>query len=192
MTKIVLLIVAVLVFIGLFSLAYRVTGPATPSPVGTAQNMQTGVSPVMTAGTQNVAMTAASSSSQQMTTLSVAAATGGYIPTNDFLKDPTTVKDTFNPGYYYIGTPDSTTTGNPPYTITYIEATQYFNIALLQEPIGAARAAAEQYLMTRLGVTQDQMCSLKYMVSVPWTVNQAFTGRNLGFSFCPGATALPQ
>ena len=103
-----------------------------------------------------------------------------------------------NAGYYYLGYhmkegfPDPTASDNPPYVISYIDSTQYFNIALLQEPIGSVREEAQQYLMQHLGISQDQMCRLNYMVSVPDRVNSQFSSKNLGFSFCPGATVLPK
>jgi hypothetical protein len=125
-------------------------------------------------------------------------ATTSPVTQTNFLSDPTTAQDPINPGYYYLGyhvsegVPDSTATENPPYIITYISATHYFNIGIFQEPIGPVRLAAEQYLMARLGISQSQMCKLDYMVSVPDRVNSQFSGLNLGFSFCPGATILPK
>lgn len=122
----------------------------------------------------------------------------GSIQTTDFINDPAMVKDPINLGYYYLGyhmpegIADPTATTNPPYIISYISATNYFNISLLQEPIGPVRIEAEQYLMTHLGITQNQMCRLDYMVSVPDRVNSQYSGINLGFSFCPGATVLPK
>ncbi|MHB1163146.1 MAG: hypothetical protein ACYCZZ_01270 [Minisyncoccota bacterium] len=153
-----------------------------------------------TAVTPSTAFPIASSTPQTNTiTVSTQTPQGGVpIQTTDFLADPTTLKDPVNTGYYYLGyhvsegTPDPTATDNPPYIITYISATHYFNIALLQEPIGAVRAEAEQYLMNRLGIPQSQMCQLDYMVSVPDRVNSQFSGISLGFSFCPGATVLPK
>lgn len=118
----------------------------------------------------------------------------GPISARDFLSDTTTTADPYNQGYYDLG--GSMTSGvgssSPAFAITYISSTQYFNIALLREPIATARADAEQFLLQDLGITKEQACALKYMVSVPYWVNQKFTGRNLGFSFCPGAVILPQ
>lgn len=126
----------------------------------------------------------------QESNLSIATVDGGTLQTKDFVADPTTVKDAANQGYYYLGY--HTASENVPYIISYINTTQYFNIALLQEPIGQVRTQAEAYLMEHLGVSQADLCRLKYMVSVPNRVNSYFASRNLGFSFCPGATPLPQ
>jgi hypothetical protein len=134
--------------------------------------------------------------SQSKTT--VTTSSGDVIQTNNFLASPATGAYP-SPGYYYLGyhTPipdvtDTTATSHPPYVIEYIASTQYFNISLLQEPIGEARKQAEQYLMAMLGISQAQMCQLQYMVSVPWTVNAEYSGENLGFSFCADAVTLPQ
>lgn len=120
----------------------------------------------------------------------------GGVETLDFLKNPTTFMDSSNPGFYYLGyDPNKTevsTASDTPYVIFYISDTQFFNIALTQEPVGASREAAQQYLMKQLGITEAQMCSLDYMVSTPYRVNQFYTGKSLGFSFCPGAVQLPK
>lgn len=126
-------------------------------------------------------------------TFSVRTASGGTLRVKDFKQDPDTVKDPINAGYYYLGyhfTDDSTK--KVPYVIEYIDATQYFNIVLFQEPIGQSRRAAERYLMEHLGITQNQMCQLQYMVSVPHFVNVSYTSMSLGFSFCPGSVVIPE
>ena len=139
-----------------------------------------------------------SGSSRGQISFSVTGAGGTVIPTRDFLHASTTGEYP-NAGYFYLGyhtagagAVDTTATDNPPYLIEYISATQYFNIGLLSEPIGTTRLTAERFLMTNLGISQDQMCQLSYMVSVPNSVNSQFAGKNLGFSFCPGATPLPK
>lgn len=195
MNKTLLMCIGAIAIIGLIALAFRLTGPngrisTTNSPIG--QNVLPITNPV-----ENPIVTTATTSVSG-TGMIVASASGGSIHTSDFINDPVTVKDPINSGYYYIGyhmnegVLDPTATDNPPYIIAYISATQYFNITLLQESIGAVRAEAEQYLMTRLSISQSQMCQLNYMVSVPWSVNQQFSGESLGFSFCTGATLLPK
>lgn len=188
MKKTIIIGIGAIIVIGLIALAYWLAGSeqSTTSPsVG-----------------QNVGLPTASSVEQNATATSGFAQggmlVGGGVQTLNFTNDPSTVKDPVNPDYYYLGyhvnegVPDPTATDNPPYVITYISTTHYFNIALLQEPIGIVREKAQQYLMAHLGITQSQMCQLDYMVSVPWRVNQIYSGKNLGFSFCPGATVLPK
>lgn len=175
-----------------FSLLSHGSTPQTPSTDSTPQettNIQTPTTTVApgSGGTQ----TSAESS------FSLPISGGGVIKTQDFLNNQATTKDPLNAGYYYLGyhlnegVPDSTASKNPPYVIEYIEATHYFNIGLLQEPVKASRQQAEQYLMSTLGVSQAQMCQLNYMVAVPYSINQAYAGTSLGFSFCPGAVTLP-
>lgn len=129
--------------------------------------------------------------------ISIPINSGASVQTRDFLKDPRTVADQINPGYYYLGyhtstgPNDSTATADPPYIIEYIATTHYFNIGLYKEPIGEARKNAESYLTNALGISAQALCTLKYMVSVPERVNATYAGQNLGFSFCPGAVKLP-
>lgn len=195
--KTILISVGAVVVIGLLVLAYQLTGPTSSttqtSPESSSTVQGTGL-PVASSAVQNVAP----ETSPQVAAMSVADIGGGSIQTANFIADPETVQDPSNAGYYYLGyhtyagTQDVTATVAPPYVITYLSATQYFNIALLQEPIGPVREEMQQYLMGHLDISQDQMCKLKYMVSVPDRVNSQYSGMNLGFSFCPGAVVLPK
>lgn len=85
----------------------------------------------------------------------------------------------------------SASVGGKPYLITYTQSTSYFNITLLQEPIGTTRLAAEEELQRELGIDQKAMCNLNYTVAVPWSVNQVYSGMDLGFSFCSDGVRLP-
>lgn len=77
-----------------------------------------------------------------------------------------------------------------PYIITYVASDQSFNIGLFKEPLGDVRKQAEQDFLTKLGVTQAEACRLKHVVQTPFWVSSFYGGKNLGFSFCPGATQL--
>mgnify|MGYP003337920978 CR=1 FL=1 len=122
----------------------------------------------------------------------------GALVTADFLTDADVSKDPYNADSYFIGyhepvgMADSSATRNPPFTISYDKATDFFNVALLKEPIGPTRQSAETYLQSKLNIPEDQMCRLQYSVSVPNRINSLFSSINLGFSFCPGATKLPE
>lgn len=96
-------------------------------------------------------------------------------------------EDAENNGYYSLDTDPV----DPRYHIEYIAETQYFNIALLQEPLGASRRAAEARLLSLLGISKDDLCKLAYFVSTPNSVSQQYAGTNLGFSFCANAVPLP-
>ncbi|MDB5265787.1 MAG: hypothetical protein JWM39_500 [Parcubacteria group bacterium] len=77
------------------------------------------------------------------------------------------------------------------YQILYFPQGSYFLISLLNEPIGATRLAAQGALESKLGLTDAQMCKLNIEVRTTIAVNDTFGGKNLGISFCPGATKLP-
>jgi hypothetical protein len=109
----------------------------------------------------------------------------GTLVVNDFLHNGTTEPDAQNPGNYYLATTSS-------FAIGYDSGSQFFTIALTEEPIGSARLQAEQFLETALGISQPQMCSLRYYLGTDIYTNSFYGGENLGFSFCPGAVALPQ
>lgn len=126
--------------------------------------------------------------------LSVKTVDGGTLKVKNFLDDSETIADPQNKDTYYLGNhfslDGSPQEGEPEYVIAYISTTQYFNIGLFSEPIGASRKHAEEYLLQHLGVTKDQLCTLNYTVSVPYTVNQFLTSRDLRFSFCTGNVPL--
>lgn len=190
--KTILFIVSILILIA-FGVGYWLTGtPAESVPTPTVQAPTTFV-PVA-AGIQVGGNGGFASS----TSMAVGGSNGGSIVTKNIQSDPALVKDPINPGLFYLGyhinegMADASSTENPPYIIAYTEATQFFTISVLQEPIGVVRGVAEQYLMSHLGISQDQMCKLNYTLSVPNSVSSQYAGMNLGFSFCRGATPLPQ
>ncbi len=127
-------------------------------------------------------------------TLSIKTTDDGMLQVKNFSQDTDTVADPNNKGTYYLGNhfpfDGSVSTQSPEYVITYIPATQYFNISLFSEPIGTSRVHAEEYLLQHLGVSKEQLCRLNYMVSVPYFVNQFYTSKDLRFSFCPEGVPL--
>lgn len=76
------------------------------------------------------------------------------------------------------------------YILTYIASDKSFNIGLFKEPLKETRAAAEQEFLAKLKISEGEACRLKYVVVTPFWVSQFYGGRNLGFSFCPGAVQL--
>lgn len=180
-----------IIFIGLFILAFQLTSPITPPSASTsvAPNVEQSAIP----SGQNVTTFLPI----QVATTSVVNTSSGPAQASSFINDPTTYKDPVNPGYYYLdyqANSDASTTvpNSRPYMIEYISATQFFNIELLQEPIGSVRQAAEQYLMSRLSLSESQMCQLNYSIGTTNHTNSQYAGKNLGFSFCPGAVTLPK
>lgn len=124
----------------------------------------------------------------------------GSVVVKDFIHNGVTVQDGANQGNYYLagnvgycnadGTCPSGAKSDE-YSVVYFSQDKSFIVNLIKEPIGQARLDAEQFLMTQLGLTQSQMCDLKYQVLTTSDVNDLYAGKNLGFSFCPGATKLP-
>lgn len=123
-------------------------------------------------------------------TILIRTADNSTIELHNFLTDSLTYKDDMNEGYYFLGNNFQQTESDPEFVIQYIAETNSFIIALYQEPLAQARKNAEQYLIDNLGLSEEQMCSLRYSVSVPKDVNDFFAGHSLGFSFCPGSFPL--
>ena len=143
------------------------------------------------AGTQGTG----SGSSGSGDTISLPPYSGDSTPivARNFLHDPGVIANPYHTTDYYIlvGT-DDPSAPNPPYEIDYSGKDQSFGVTLYKEPLGQYRTQAEQDLMKRLGISQTDMCRIAYVLAVGPGVNETFAGKNLGFSFCPGATALPQ
>ncbi len=124
----------------------------------------------------------------------------GSLSVRDFLHNGETAADPVNKGMYLLAgsagycLPDGTCpkgADSEHFSITYNQKGDFFNIVLLQEPLGAVRREAEAFLEERLGISGEILCTLNYFVGVPYFVNSTFSDRNLGFSFCKVATQLP-
>jgi hypothetical protein len=86
------------------------------------------------------------------------------------------------------------------FDVYYRSDQESFDIGLNKEPIGKARHHMEIFMSSTLGISKQQMCSLRYSVMVTGlgcktcsaSVNSQYEWKNLMFSFCPGATELPE
>ncbi len=134
-------------------------------------------------------------------TISLTTQTGSVVFVRDFIHNGVTIPDTVNTGRYLLVGNLDYCPSNPQqcqaapatgFSVYYNSGPESFTITLTEEPIGQARLAMEQFMLTTLGITQQQMCSLNYLVGVTQDVNSQFAGKNLGFSFCSGATVLPK
>lgn len=132
-------------------------------------------------------VTTTSTPSQTTQKMSVTTQTGDAVITNDFVHNNITLADPSNAGNYYLTGPS--TDG---YAIGYRTPAQFFTIALEKEPLSQTRTAAENFLLSTLGISQNQLCSLNYYIGTDVHTNSFYAGKNLGFSFCPGATVLPK
>lgn len=196
-------IFAGIVCIVLFAVAWYLTTSGGAQPAGEQANGTTSVPPLPIAGSiTTLTGTGQASSTPGAQTLVVPAAQGSAIITNDFLHNGTTLHDTANPGRYllagnlgYCVSDQARCQAGPDvsYNIYYATSTGVFGIALLSEPLGQVRHDMETALMGILGISEADMCRLRYYVGTTSYVNETYAGKsNLGFSFCPGATPLPQ
>lgn len=194
MQRLLIVIAGVLVFVGAGVLVWMLLGMQGPGGTGAQTNGGTGT---YTGSYNNqlntstsVTPTATSSGAANGET-TVASNGSGSISVKDFKSDPDTKVDTNNKGHYYLSGGLDPTAEDAPFSILYVDSDQSFNITLLKEPLGDYRKLAEQELMAKLGTSMEEMCGLRYWVSVPTWVNKTYSTKNLGFSFCPGAVQLP-
>lgn len=127
-------------------------------------------------------------------TLSIKVPAGGTYEVRNFIKNGDALEDTYNRGNYFVGNTypsPSSPSPMPPYIITYSAQSQFFNVVLYKEPLSRSRNEAEVFLQRTLGIRSADLCMLDYMVSTPYTVSETYTSRDLKFSMCPGAVALP-
>lgn len=107
--------------------------------------------------------------------------------------DFTSSKQSFPIGretYYFITNNQETMGEDAAFDIVY-GTDSSISIGLFKEPLGATRLEAESALRQLLKLPTESICALYVSVAVPNSVNQFYAGKNLGLSFCPGATALP-
>lgn len=114
---------------------------------------------------------------------------GDSVDVENFLALPEVSQDTNNPNEYFLGNTfkDAQTIE---YVVTFDAETKYFNIALLKKPLATSRLAVEAYIKQTLNLSESQMCGLNYTVSVPGYVDEAASGTDYRFSFCPGSVQL--
>ncbi|MGE5541392.1 MAG: hypothetical protein ACM3TU_03930 [Bacillota bacterium] len=120
----------------------------------------------------------------------VSTSNGSAMAVKDFTTEEGVIQDPNVPDQYDLAG-GAAPTSDTAYQIFYQKEDDYFGITLYHEPLGEVRHQAEQDLMNKLGIGQNQMCALNYVVAPGPGVNDAYAGQNLGFSFCPGAVKLP-
>jgi hypothetical protein len=153
-----------------------------------ASPVETNQSPTSSSGTPNYQSTVTARGNAQVdstpttTQTTVSAYDGTNIRTNSFMSTSTEIAGEV----FLVGTLG----GNDRYRISYYLPLRTFVILLLAEPLKETRELAEQDVMQILGISESDACRLLYIVSLPTDVNPLYGGKNLGFSFCPGATPL--
>lgn len=111
----------------------------------------------------------------------------GTLSVRNFIADADVFEDSRNPGLYELGNEPGKSVR---YSIEYIAQTGFFNITLLEMPLATARAEAETEVRKRLGLSDLQLCALRYSVAVPAFVSADASGVDYRFSFCSDTVSL--
>jgi hypothetical protein len=125
-------------------------------------------------------------STQSGTSLPLVLKDGTRVQVPDFTKQNQPPYANATDGYVAGGSVDGD------FSIEYFPDGSYFDIVLNTEPLGASRKKAEAALRSQLNLSNAQLCKLNTQVVTTRGVNEQYSGHNLGLSFCPGATSLPQ
>lgn len=86
----------------------------------------------------------------------------------------------------------SETATSTPFIIYYFEEDRSVQVILYEQPIGKTRRLAENELLSKYSLSEQDACTLTYQVTVPMSVDEEYYGTNLGFSFCPGSVVLTE
>jgi hypothetical protein len=192
-------IIGIVVLVALFGLIIYLIVPKNPAGTGTSQDQNPG-NLFPNSGQNSQETSGTSTSTGGFSSVSLPTRTGGTVSASDFINNGVTVPDTENPGNYYLAgsvgycLSDGTCPSGAPasdFKVVYFSKEQAFAIGLTQEPIGQARHDAEQFMLSTLGISEADLCNINYYIGTDDEVNPTYAGKNLGFSFCPGAVALP-
>lgn len=187
------LLVIVLIAFAIVSFLPKPTTQVTPAPAPTPTLPILGTVVPVNSGKNN-------SNSTTATTITLLGKLGPVV-IKDFIHNGVTGADPQNKGLYFVAgspgycMPDGTCPGgasSTDFNVVYDSDLQFFTVTLLAEPIGQVRTATEQFMLQTLGVSQNDLCALHYYLGTIKGLNDAYADRNLGFSFCPGATVLPK
>ncbi len=107
----------------------------------------------------------------------------GDISVNDFFKNKKTIV------YPEWG---ASLKDDPFYSLLYFTVDKSFLIVLEGGDLHTVRFDAEKEFLTLLGVTEEEACQLKVVMSVPAGVNKKASGHDYGLSFCPSGKQLPK
>lgn len=117
--------------------------------------------------------------------LSIETVTGSKISVPDIRIKPETV--TFDgQDFKFYDSGD----GSAAYELLYFSGDSSFLISLESEPLRDARNAGEIKLLNELAISSAEACQLKIRVATNIRISEAYAGKELGLSFCPGSVAL--
>lgn len=176
----VLVLLGSLIFIAFFS-------PRSQSP---NKNASESISEFQNIVTPTNTVTSSAKSSQEKPLASegvfqVQLVNGGVLTTRDFAM-PSDTQTTADKSLTYVLFPKDNT-ASLEYEINYLSESKSFVVILAKEPIAETRRAAAEDLMNRLGISNQELCSLSVRVQVPRWVSDFYSDKNLGFPNCPGA-----
>jgi len=80
---------------------------------------------------------------------------------------------------------------DPEYSVFHTGFDDSYQVGIEKEPIGPIRRKASSDLARRLGISLKDLCKLTADVSVSYSANPKYAGRDLGFPGCPGSVRLP-
>lgn len=190
-----LILLAIIIGFAVFQFTRPAPASHTATPVGSGTALPGSAQAVFPVSTTSVATAIGR-------TMTITAYGNVPLTVNDFIDNGVTKPDPMNPGRYILAgalgfcPPNDTMQcqafPSTDFSVFYDSDTQAFTVGLLAEPLGQSRKEAEQFLLKTLGITQSQLCMTSYYVGTTYEVNPLYDAGNLGFSFCPGATQLPQ
>lgn len=73
------------------------------------------------------------------------------------------------------------------YALIFFPRESSFIITLNDSNVRRARAIAENDTLEILGISKENICTLKIYITIPFDVNEAYSKESYGFSFCPNA-----
>lgn len=76
------------------------------------------------------------------------------------------------------------------YTLAYFPVESSFLITLHDSNVRTARAVAELELIDILGLDNSGLCQLRIFITIPFDVNEAYSKKSYGLSFCPGGESF--
>lgn len=122
-------------------------------------------------------------------TLTLQTRDGGYVSVQDFTAGLASSR--IGPSVYYQLTHNQDTQGSrAQFDITFGLTDSSISIGLFKHPLRKSRLAAERALRRFFPLSNAALCRLKTAVSVPFSIDADYSGRELGLSFCPGAVRL--
>lgn len=118
---------------------------------------------------------------------------GTGIVVQDFIGNGTTFQDPMNLSVYVVSgdigycAPQRGCLNNSisdQFSISFDIRTSTFTITILSKQIDVAILAAENHLMSTLGISRSGLCDVRYEMAVPQWVSEQYAGQRLLFNAC--------